>query len=309
MKLKIFILLFFFSNLIYPQDKDKSSTTIFDLFPKYISIAENSTEFNKIDVEARSPASFDITIPDSGKTSFLVNIAIRTGNILSVFNTNSQRSIFKLYVFSDWQRNTLLSKEQNIYKIGVQLHYTNIVNSFRELRTDLSIEANNSRNYKNNLWSWQINPTFSFAFDIDPKNNIFGYFLPSRNLIPVSKDNFEYQYIPSIGLEFSNVYAADLESQKGNIYAIVYKLNPTLYFLGKRILLSCDLQWRNNFENNTSNPLKTSNYQKISLNIEPFKEITKSIHFLWGIDYINGENPLFGFPKQHYWQIGFKLKI
>lgn len=312
---KIILFYFILLNLSFSQNNEETKKSesklpkFIELLPKIINIAENSSEFNKIATD-RSPATFNITSPDSGNVSFLTDIAIKSSLLNSFKIAVSEKNSFNLSPYIELHKNTLISSEQDLFKYGMIISdKLKEITNYR-LMLNLSLNFNDSRNYIDNLWAVQASSEFTFTFDILNDSDPFRFILPSLNPIVIIKPDFlAYQYVPTFCIEYNNIYTANTDNYKGIIYANVYKIYSTIYLFKQIMGISGDFQWGNNFSNNTANLIKTFNYQKLSLNINFFKNISDNIQLLAGLDYVNGENPWVGLSKQHYWQYGLKLKL
>lgn len=253
--------------------------------------------------EQGEPATLTIVFPQdtSSSNSYNVNLAIG----IDLFNENE---LFSLDPTFELNKNTLISKEQDVVKYGFAFEWDLLDMDDTNWTPNIFGKAN----YKND----EIRMTESLEAMIYLTPLFQGTGLsPTKFYIPerITDLGFlEFNYNPYIGIEYENKYSSDSETEEG-ITRLYFRLKANLLVLpdqtNRNLSIAYNYYFRydtedsNNF-NSRSHPLTT-----VSLSYK-FSEIagkTNSSASI-GIDYINGENPSNGFEEQEYFSLVLKLK-
>mgnify|MGYP000948445635 FL=1 len=306
MKKILLFLLLPFGILLSQEKTDKSNfiTKVTD----YFSISESISEFGKKSVKSREPAKILITFPESGKSSYLLNVAAKLQ-----FEKQSKSNNHNFLITSEYQKNTLTDEESDVFKWGAGYTFekNTPLDSDADLDCKLLLFLDECRDFIAQTRSGQGSFYINFAFNMQRNNSMWKpiyYFLPTSNPIFVG-NIFTYRYEPLIGFEYDNIYeshkAKPLEYNLNN----VYNLSGYIYFFDELINIDANYQYRINLLNNNVNAQKYFKYFRIGLNINLLKNISDKLHLLAGIDYVDGENPWIGLQRQKFTQLSMKFKM
>jgi len=255
------------------------------------------------------PALVSFTIPDEKENSFLINAAV--GIDISSLFFDRDKKLVKIYPNIEYNRNTLIDKDQDQLNLGLAFKYI-VLNSSTFIPTFTS-SAKYSNDYIKEIKSFQ-GEIFIAPIWTGVNTSINNFFVPG-NLVKIGKIGFEY--IPCFGLEVEMRNKAEKDSLIGDIYRFVFKLESNLYLYPKcdstgkfqyhYIEVGVDYNYRSEISNSTEDFLSNNNFFKCSVNYTIFKY--DNLDAKVGLDYVWGANPNKAFEDQNYYGLSIKLKI
>lgn len=253
------------------------------------------------------PAIITFLSPEGKTSSWLLNGAIG----YNILENNS--AVLELSPYIEYNRNTLIEKEQNNWQIGFSSEWQPL---------DLLEKG----------WSPVFIGVVKFYDDQVKGNTSFQgnfYFTPvfkGKGLqsnyfwIPNNTSNFgnilQFSYSPHFGFENENrINTSEVESS-GSIYRMVFRITATISLfplnenLREKFELNTDLQYRNNLSESVENigakeyTFFTAGVNYLLFSFEEGKRVAKI-----GIDYTKGENPTNNFENQAFYALSLKLKL
>lgn len=237
------------------------------------------------------PAQFQLTIPQSGITSYLINLGIS----VSINPLNSSKFISK--VKSEFHQNTLIDKKQNNFEIGYQGTWNfKKVDNTRYFVTFDPKYVYDGEKIKNSVAS-----NFLFSW-FKKKSKIVNW-----NTNTYSKNKKQFMFLSFFaGFQFQDILNAQTDSEIGYIMRPLYssvtafgfnKLD-TLGFPYTKLKLSLNYTGRYDVINTTAQRENYSQLFKASvdwfLTDNPFKVSV-------GTSFNYGSDPLKGLLQQQFW--------
>lgn len=260
------------------------------------------------------PAQFSFTEPlnDTAKSSYLINAAI---GIDLVSNETAFTSLTL-----EWQKNTLIDKEQDKYFIGIadNRRFGGKYDWLESINEVSSI--NYARDREDKTEEIIFTSYWTLVFE-NPEREFFGYLTPddihpAGLTRPIISKIIQYSYDLTPGFEYQNKYQAEDQNKEGSIYRGYFKVDAHIYPMGNLIDQAVDLFWnwtyRDDFSNSTSSGEETSKLKKygVSLNFK-FEQIGKSKNPILKLSFerIEGSDPIKGRLDQKYNQLALKLRF
>lgn len=277
-------------------------------------------------------ALFTATIPKEESASYAINagFAISFEKIIpsiqsdtnednvSVNKVTKRFTKISLSLYAQFDRNTLIDKEQNNLMGGVNVFY-NFINyedfsrkySQNERRFNIPVkgELTFRRDYQNDIDAFQTSILVSPQFVILDKDerlvrdNWFKLRNPKKLIFDIDL---------KLGLEYDYRFNAENESLEGN-FLRTYSLAKALLSFTEKFKTSIGWEYRQVIANSTS--LDQDSFSLLSFNVDYMFKIKvndqslNTIEPTIGIVHENGENPTNGFNEQSYWALALSLKI
>lgn len=268
---------------------------------------------SKSNKDEKKPAVFSLTIPDEKDASYLINGALGL-NWIGLF-ADPTLTESELHTFVEYNRNTLIDKEQNQFQTG--LSFQSVINlNYIGLTPTINANAKYVNDFIKEVESFQS------SFIVSPKitgvKNTPGKFWVPDNIVAFGSNKpIQFEYIPAIGIETESRADSDNETLNGDKVRLLYKFEANFYLFKKtddkgrlesyRLILSVDYQFRNEFYDDTEDNLENGNFLQCGANYSLLKN--KNIEVKVGLDYVNGANPSEAFEEQDYYSLNLKIKI
>ncbi len=255
--------------------------------------------------EKAEPAFITYTNPKNSQASWAVNAAIG-------YKFEPTTKALTIDPYFEFHRNTIIDKEQYNWQTGISAEWMT-----QDLHTKgwspvlIGAEKYNKDKIKE-VSSMQGNLYFTPLFK--NKGGALKYFW-----LPHATTNLgsllHFYYAPYIGLEHENRIQTPDKTYKGNIYRVLLRVNPTLFFHTKnddvldRVALTMDYQYRNDFSKSVDD-LSSDDHRFFTASLlYTFFKTADDKSAKIGFDYVNGENPSKGFQKQSFYAVTLKIKL
>jgi len=298
-----------FGALLISETTSAQSSS--DLSSKFWDNIKIRKSFESEDDKA-NPASTSLTIPQDGKSSYLINGAI-SYSLFKVWNYSENRKDLKMTfapVFT-LNKNTMIDKEQNNYKAGITQNWK--LGSYSGLQQKL------------NYWSWSNTVEYSH----DRMDTSHSMIVTSYLSLIHSKKNGLYintykdigkgfQYFISVngGLEFQDKFKSSDSSMKGNMLRGYYNVEARLALkidktgvdakLGQRFIeIGINNTGRYDVLNSTLNREFYLPLFKAEISIYP----TMQDAFKVGFSFNTGSDPIAGLAKQQFYLLALQYKL
>lgn len=261
------------------------------------------------------PAVISFTVPNKKESSLLFNAALGIDVAPLMFNENEQQITLVPYI--EYNRNTMIDKEQNQLSSGLYLEWI-ILSEKSKFMPAITSTVKYSNDYVNKIESLQgelfIAPKWT-----GKSPSIKNWYVPD-NFVNTGKDDFfGFEYVPYFGLELDQRFRAKADSLKGNITRFVFKIEPILHFFPKidesgkfqyyYVELNLGYQYRHELFHTVKGIERNSNYFCASLNYIISQNDDTETNLSIGIDYVNGPDPTKAFQDQNYFGLSFKAKL
>lgn len=287
----------------YCQEKGKDGTKFWDKI-------EIKKSFDS-KVDKAKPAILSFTIPTGSKNYFTINggVAYR----ISKLGTGPLSKKTKLDIFSVYNRNNQIKKEQNNFKAGFSLEKKYLFIDENLIPRNFKLEVNFSNEF-NRDWIDTTNSFLSLLY-VEPYFRIAEKFKFSEPVM--SKSGNMLSYLKAIpGLEYQNKFDVPVSDNKGSLTRLYFAASYEWYLRWRQkpgdvnsdwvnmIELSANYTYRNDFYNNTG---KKEGYLPLlvfSAALYPFRNDNIS----FGATYQKGSDPVNGIDDQEFWQFVFKFK-
>jgi len=272
-----------------------------------LSIREAFEDVN----DKQKPAKATITWPAGEKALYMVNagLALTINKICNRGDTTESR--FSLSAFSVYNRNTLIKKHQDLFKIGSSAEYR-----FGKTTDNLTVYGywNTAAQYVNNrkdtaksfLVTSYISP---FRTKVDGEPGIF--LNDQQHLFGV----FDFMFSPQAGFEYQNTFKAKDSKNEGGILRSYISATASIFILKKEKGTKAD-SWPNMFEFKAGYTLRNelSNSSQVKdKSIPLFK--TDFIYYPFfnpdvslAMSYSEGADPVAGLPDQQFWALTLQIR-
>jgi hypothetical protein len=256
--------------------------------------------FEKAEVKTK-PATANFIFPKDIENSFNVSGALG----LKIPITSDRRYLF---VSGQWNKNSLIDKEQNNYNLGLDFQVSTSARKLIQNTFSFSAKYNNDVIKKAEggklkiLWTPLLSNISSLTIPawIIPATGAASIDIGKSNLLSVSHNI-------DLGIEYQHNTKSVADSLNGGIGRIYYSYNLSIFPLpseslfDKTLYLNFSFAQRQEFMNKTLTKFsKRSNLIQTSLNYILAKnddEEKATVTLAW----VNGENPWVGLEKQTYW--------
>jgi len=244
-----------------------------------------------------SPAFVTFTRPAGGTATRQIGIGILAG-VFSKAGSGIDGLI-------DYQNNTAVSKEQDVFKLGASAHWR-LTNLDKHAASPLLAFRSNFKNdavKTSRSWQTAVGGTVLFKGS---------HVVPLPNVIRIFGNAFDFVYFPYVGLEFETTYRAADPLAEGNVVRLVGTLSLAIYpaarQLNNRLEFTSSYNVRRDLRDTTNEIEQTHPLFNGQINYFFFKS-EKRGEFGVGVTYVNGQDPDQGFAKQNYWQLGLKIRL
>lgn len=267
--------------------------------------------------EVARPGFVQVTDPDGEESSYAVGLGLKIDAYAS--------DRFSIGPFVEYQKNTLIDKEQDILKGGLvldwQVHCIDPSGQACDGRSKdhggfLFAKANYMRDNEKNKELTQLAATYTHAWVGGGSSG--GRKFPHPNLyFPAGKNKarpaFGLLYSPAFGVELDEVTSADDSGMEGTILRGVFSLSvrvwPAPTALNDRLEINALYVYRDDLSDSTaasddSHPLFVGS---ISYTLLKGKSPDRKVAI--ALAYTDGEDPSEGFEDQSYWKFGLTFQV
>ena len=292
----------------YCQEKIKAISKFFD------KIEVKKSFDSKLDKTKPAIASF--TIPAGSKDYFTINggIAYRVSKLKASSEDNQVASKTQLDIYSVYNRNNQIKKEQNNFKAGFSLEKKYLFLKRDGITPkDFMLFVNSSNEY---IRDW-IDTTNSFASLLycEPWFTVGDKFKIGKPVTSGSGEIISYVKLMP-GLEYQNKFEVPASDSKGVLARLFLSATYEWYFrwrekkgdksskLVNMFEISGNYTYRNDFYNSTKNREGYLPLVNFTAAFYPFRNENISL----GANYQKGSDPVNGIDDQEFWQFVFKFR-
>lgn len=294
------------------------------LFPCFLAAQEGSL-WSRVHIrqnlntkqEVAQPAFLQFTDPKGKDSSFAVGIGLRYDAVATKF--------LELGPFVEYQRNTLVDKEQNVFKGGLSLVWQaqcidptgKACGAPNDNSGFLLSNINYKRDSVKDDKAAQVAVFYTHAWVGKGKRGSRRFPLPNL-YFPVGRtqggnEMIGILYSPNVGLEFDQIYEAKAPEAEGDVLRGVFDVSvllmPAPQFLDNSVELSLRGVYRTDFSDSTNQ--KDDDH--------PLFVGALTYYFLKGesperkagisLAYTDGEDPTNGFEDQSFWRLALTFQV
>lgn len=277
------------SNQTNPDSSQDEETNFWDRF--HIRHNLNSKE------EVAQPAFFQITLPDSGDVTAVINAGVKVDAI--------DRELLTVGPFLEYLRNTASDKEQNTLRVGADAEWQ--LQAFNDDGSGWSPVLLTQLNYK--IDDVKETESIQLVADLTAVFSASSAFPLPNTYVLVGP--LEFVYAPYVGISAEHISAAETEGAEGTIGRFTPKLDLVLYPWGvqleRRIELSAAYQYSVDFTDDTTEDDDNHPFFQAKASYFLFKNDDRAAGV--SIAFVTGEDPSKGFIDQQLWQVGLTLRV
>lgn len=297
-----FLILIFHNKLTLAQEKENLEEPWKNLLIQNSFLSDNPN---------LAPAKVDFTKPTGAENSYSIDAGIG-------YNWDIGDGSFKIIPNIEYHKNTLIKKEQDFLKGGVNLRFESVDfgphdDSVFRVHPLILSNFKYNKNYADTSSNYEISILTSLVSTAKDAKYFFTeteyWSVPYHSKL--NEQIFQFNYIPYLGLQYFNKKSKD--TIKTDIIRFLCKasiaLKPFPNFFNSSLVLTGEWQWRADLSNESEKEYFV--YYLSSLSYYPItKEYKdKNLKIGIGIDYSNGINPDEGLEKQEVWKIALKLQF
>jgi len=288
-------------NVLFAQKNQNNDLEL------YYFLRQTKTSYN-LGIEAtqntNEGALLSITIPKDKSPSYLVNSAF----VIGLLSENQKNGYNAYEAFVQWNRNTLLDKEQNNLAAGFILNFQKIQNENRNFYIPITIIGNYYKDFELNNDAIQFKMAF-FPLAVDWIEDVG----PLSRKVPEVKNEgglFKFLYFswtPYVGVEYDYRFNAEDSNLDGSFLRGLFNMVGSFKF-GKddKFNIHTKYEYRYSFFNTTNFYDRNMHYLDTGLDysFDNVKGFTPAV----GVKYVTGQDPTQGFLDQSYFVLNFTLK-
>ncbi len=302
---KLFIIFIITSITLYSygQQKGKDDTN-------FLNKIEIKKSFDSKTDKAK-PAILSFTIPTGSKNYFTINggVAYRISRMV----TGPVSKKIKLDIFSVYNRNNQIKKEQNNFKGGFSLEKKYLFINKKMIPKNLKLQVNFSNEFYRN-WIDTTNSLLSLLY-VEPYFRItekikFGEPVDSKS------GNVRSYLKANTGMEYQNKFNVPVSDTKGSLTRLFFSASYEWYLRWKEKPRDAKSEWVNMFELSTNFTYRNDFYNN-TINREGYLPLIvfttafypfRNNNISFGATYQKGSDPINGIDNQEFWQFVFKFK-
>ncbi len=277
-----------------------SAPNLWESLTRRIELRQNTN----VKKDIAQPAFITFTKPDDGPGTYQIGAGILAGIVPGTG--------FDLDGLLDYQRNTAVDKEQDVFKTGVTGYWRplDVVAQGNSPLISFRTNFKNDGVKGNRGWQYAAGYTHLFAgrHTVPVPNQPFRFGSPSGNRVA----GLELIYFPYAGLEVDSVLNAPTDAAKGTATRAVLQLNVALYPAPLKdkspVELLAGYTYRADLKDTTNQTDDSHPLFTFEANYFPIQN-PKRGEIGFGISYTNGEDPDEGFERQAYWQFTLKFRL
>lgn len=264
--------------------------------------------FEKAETKTKS-AEANFTFPDEIDESFNVSGALG----LKIPLKNDRTSLF---VNGEWNRNTLIDKEQNNYSFGVDAQASTISSNLIQHTFTITGKYNNDleKQVEGGKFKLLYTPLLSNIADLE----LPYWIIPATGGASADIGNGTFAISHNIegGIEYQNNVSSPSDSLNGSIGRLYGAYDLSFYplahekLLDKNLYLNFSIAYRQEYLNSTLTELSNNpTLINFSVNYIVAKDSNDGERASLSLARVDGKDPWTGLENQSFWKFTIKVKI